>query len=50
VGRLKLVDVTSFVLEEAVRRWRLALRPGAEPAVRYSYAGGRVRIFRRPLP
>ena len=50
VGRLKLVDVTDFVLEEAVRRWRLALRPGAEPAVRYSYAGGRVRIFRRPLP
>jgi 8-oxo-dGTP pyrophosphatase MutT (NUDIX family) len=49
VGRLKLVDVTNFVLEEAVRRWRLALRPGAEPAVRYSYAGGRVRIFRRPL-
>ena len=50
VGRLKLVDVTNFVLEEAVRRWRLALRPGAEPAVRYSYAGGRVRIFRRPSP
>jgi len=49
VGRLKLVDVTNFVLEEAVRRWRLALRPGAEPAVRYSYAGGRVRILRRPL-
>jgi 8-oxo-dGTP pyrophosphatase MutT (NUDIX family) len=49
VGRLKLVDVTNFVLEEAVRRWRLALGPGAEPAVRYSYAGGRVRIFRRPL-
>jgi 8-oxo-dGTP pyrophosphatase MutT (NUDIX family) len=50
VGRLKLVDVTNFVLEEAVRRWRLALCPGAEPAVRYSYAGGRVRILRRPLP
>ena len=51
VGRLKLVDVTNFVLEEAVRRWRLGLGPGMEPAVRYSYAGGRVRIFRRtPLP
>ena len=48
-GRLNLVDVTTFVLEEAVRRWRLALAPGAEPAVRFSYAGGRVRIFRRPL-
>jgi 8-oxo-dGTP pyrophosphatase MutT (NUDIX family) len=47
VGRLKLVDVTNFVLEEAVRRWRLGLGPGMEPAVRYSYAGGRVRIFRR---
>jgi 8-oxo-dGTP pyrophosphatase MutT (NUDIX family) len=47
VGKLKLVDVTTFVLEEAVRRWRLALVPGAEPAVRFSYAGGKVRIFRR---
>ena len=50
VGWLKLVDVTNFVLEEAVRRWRLGLRPGAEPAVRYSYAHGRVRIFRRTRP
>jgi 8-oxo-dGTP pyrophosphatase MutT (NUDIX family) len=48
VGKLNLVDVTTFVLEEAVRRWRLALAPGAEPAVRFSYAGGKVRIFRRP--
>lgn len=47
VGKLNLVDVTTFVLNEAVRRWRLALVPGAEPAVRYSYAGGKVRIFRR---
>jgi 8-oxo-dGTP pyrophosphatase MutT (NUDIX family) len=49
VGKLKLVDVTTFVLEEAVRRWRLALAPGVEPAVRFSYAGGRVRIFRGPV-
>ena len=49
VGRLRLVDVTSFVLEEAVRRWRLGSMPGAEPAVRFSYARGKVRIFRRPL-
>jgi 8-oxo-dGTP pyrophosphatase MutT (NUDIX family) len=47
VGRLNLVDVTTFVLEEAVRRWRLALAPGAEPAVRFTYARGKVRIFRR---
>ncbi|HKF61991.1 MAG TPA: NUDIX domain-containing protein [Dongiaceae bacterium] len=48
VGKLKLVDVTTFVLEEAVRRWRLGVAPGAEPVVRFSYAGGKVRIFRRP--
>ena len=48
VGKLKLVDVTTFVLEEAVRRWRLGVAPGAEPAVRFSYAGGKVRIFRQP--
>lgn len=47
VGKLNLVDVTTFVLEEALRRWRLALAPGAEPAVRFSYAAGKVRIFRR---
>jgi hypothetical protein len=48
VGKLKLVDVTTFVLEEAVRRWRLGVAPGVEPALRYSYAGGKVRIFHRP--
>jgi 8-oxo-dGTP pyrophosphatase MutT (NUDIX family) len=46
VGRLNLVDVTTFVLEEAVRRWRGAVPPGAERAARLSYAGDRVRIFR----
>jgi len=48
VGPLKLVDVTSFVLEEAVRRWRRGAAPGAEPAPRLSYAGYAVRIFRKP--
>jgi len=47
VASLNLVDVTTFVLDEAVRRWRLGLAPGAEPAIRYSYSGGERRIFRR---
>ncbi len=46
VGRLNLVDVTTFVLEEAVRRWRRKVAPGAERAARLSYAGDAVRIFR----
>src|SRR5262249_348481 len=49
VGRLNLVDITIFVLEEAVRRWRLALRPGLEPAIRFTYSRGKVRIFRYSL-
>ena len=44
-GRLNLVDVTVFVLEEAVRR--RAAPPGAKPAPRLSYRGETVRIFRR---
>ncbi|HEY2891835.1 MAG TPA: NUDIX hydrolase [Dongiaceae bacterium] len=46
-GRLKLVDVTTFVLEEAVRRHRKGVAPGSEPAPRVSYRGDRVRIIRR---
>jgi 8-oxo-dGTP pyrophosphatase MutT (NUDIX family) len=47
-GRLNLVDVTAFVLEEAVRRRQLGLHPGAMPAPRLSYLGDTMRIFRRP--
>jgi 8-oxo-dGTP pyrophosphatase MutT (NUDIX family) len=50
VGRLNLVDVTTFVLTEAVRRWRRALPPGIEPAPRFSYTGDTVRVFRRRPP
>jgi 8-oxo-dGTP pyrophosphatase MutT (NUDIX family) len=46
-GRLKLVDVTTFVLEEAVRRRRKGVAPGSEPAPRVSYRGDSVRIIRR---
>ncbi len=44
-GRLNLVDVTAFVLEEAARR--RGLPPGAKPAARLSYLGETMRIFRR---
>jgi 8-oxo-dGTP pyrophosphatase MutT (NUDIX family) len=47
VGRLGLVDVTAFVLEEAVRRRRQGLAPGARPAPRLSYRDETMRIFRR---
>ena len=44
---LAIVDVTAFVLKEAVAR-RLSRRPpGAEPAVRFSYVGDTARVFRR---
>jgi 8-oxo-dGTP pyrophosphatase MutT (NUDIX family) len=45
-ARLNLVDVTAFVLAEAVRRRHAQLPPGEEPAVRFSYVGESVRIFR----
>lgn len=45
-GRLNLVDVTAFVLSEAVRRRQRGTRPGAEPAPRLSYIGEKMRIFR----
>ncbi len=47
VGSLHLVDFTAFVLEEAVRRWRQGLAPGAEAAPRFSYARNRARVFRK---
>src|SRR5262249_51218853 len=46
VGRLNLVDVTIFVLAEAVRRRRAGLAPGAEPPARFSYVGPRQRVLR----
>ena len=49
VGRLKLVDVTAFVLAEAVRRRRAGLAPGAEPPARFSYVGPKQRVL-RPVP
>ena len=45
-AQLSLVDVTTFVLEEAVRR--RGLPPGTRPAPRLSYLGDTMRIFRRP--
>jgi 8-oxo-dGTP pyrophosphatase MutT (NUDIX family) len=45
-GRLNLVDVTAFVLAEALRRRQAGLTPGAEPPARFSYVGGRHRIVR----
>ena len=47
-GRLKLVDVTTFVLDEAVRRRRKSVVPGSEPAPRLSYVGNTMRVVRRP--
>ena len=46
--RLNLVDVTAFVLEEAVRRRQRGLPPGAKPAPRLTYLGETMRVFRRP--
>jgi 8-oxo-dGTP pyrophosphatase MutT (NUDIX family) len=36
---LGLVDVTQFVLREALRRWRAGLRPGQEPSRLFCYKG-----------
>ena len=47
IGRLNLVDVTAFVLEEAVQRREQGLPPGAKPAPRLTYLGESMRIFRR---
>jgi 8-oxo-dGTP pyrophosphatase MutT (NUDIX family) len=48
VEHLNLVDVTAFVLEEAVRRRQQDLCPGARRAPRLSYLGDSMRIFRHP--
>jgi 8-oxo-dGTP pyrophosphatase MutT (NUDIX family) len=40
---LGLVDVTQFVLREALRRWRAKLPPGAEPGRLYCYKGDAAR-------
>ena len=48
VKRLDLVDVTAFVLKEAVKRRQRGLAPGAMPAPRLSYLGDTMCIFRRP--
>jgi 8-oxo-dGTP pyrophosphatase MutT (NUDIX family) len=45
---LAIVDVTAFVLAEAVARRSRKLPPGTEPAVRFSYVGDRARVLRRP--
>lgn len=45
---LPIVDVTAFVLAEAIARRLRKLAPGAEPAVRFSYVGDTARVFRRP--
>lgn len=45
---LAIVDVTAFVLAEAIARRQRGLPPGVEPAVRFSYVGDASRVFRRP--
>jgi 8-oxo-dGTP pyrophosphatase MutT (NUDIX family) len=45
---LAIVDVTAFVLKEAVARRHGKRPPGAEAAVRFSYVGDTARVFRRP--
>lgn len=48
VAGLKLVDVTTFVLQEAVARRQSGLPPGSRPAPRLSYRGDTARIVRHP--
>ena len=36
---LGLVDVTQYVLREALRRWRAGLKPGREPNRLFCYKG-----------
>lgn len=48
VAGLNLVDVTTFVLREAVARRQSGLPPGSKPAPRLSYRGDNARIFRHP--
>ena len=48
VAHLKLVDVTTFVLQEAVSRRQTGVAPGSKPVPRLSYRGDTARIFRHP--
>lgn len=43
LGRLTIVDVTEFVLTEALRRWRLRIPAGGEPARLFCYRGDGAR-------
>lgn len=43
LGRLTIVDVTQFVLAEALRRWRERAPVGREPARLFCYRGDRAR-------
>ena len=45
---LNLVDVTTYVLKEAVARRLAGLPPGAKPAPRLSYRGDEMVLWRRP--
>ena len=47
IRRLPLVDVTQFVLAEAVRRWRGAVAREAPPPL-YCYRSDHARVIRRP--
>lgn len=43
LGELTIVDVTQFVLAEALRRWRLRTPAGREPARLFCYRGEQAR-------
>jgi 8-oxo-dGTP pyrophosphatase MutT (NUDIX family) len=45
---LGLVDVTQYVLREALRRWRAGLTPGREPNRLFCYKGEIARCRNRP--
>ncbi len=47
-AHLNLVDVTTFVLKEAVSRRQGGVAPGSKPVPRLSYRGETARIFRHP--
>jgi len=45
---LGLVDVTQFVMREALRRWRAGLKPGREPSRLFCYKGQVARCRNGP--
>jgi len=45
---LGLVDVTQYVLREALRRWRTGLKPGQEPSRLFCYKGDTARCRAGP--